>query len=715
MFFYNINLPTSLYLSSNPNSYSYVHNGLTQHLTYNLVFQGISNIKLRSRIFAYLNLKHLMYSDNFIGLYNSNIIIRKFRDSGFFNYIKISFVSIKSKNSCIVRLSVNPLLKKIKIIDLYALRIPKNYLFSLFRKQIGYPKSLKQIYSIVKKIQLWYSIRGYKWIYISVLDKDINSNELTIKISEARLKRIHILCLENNSRNEADDKNFITQELSSHRNQILNARKIESSISHLKKKKIISSCYYKVLKNQINSLDIVFTYCKLRDKETYVTSKTKHIAESLYKILYKSFSHSLQDDLTRQTHKNSIIKHSYLFYKFFNLQDLSTKIIYQILQLKVFFETCCLKSSMFYSIHYFQLRHHIHNLFNNYISLLADVQFYANYPKISMCFLSPLFYVTPNRCYYLTVYFFQDICKISRKFVPRLFREFAHKNLLLGKSGMLVQSIGLIISQNVLVNLWFSKVVIINHSLYPHCSVYINNEWHKLRFLLSHFNPSHLYNASFKKSLRQLIKFTFRFTYVTVSAKNRLIPGKFAFFDVTYFKPILKDYEKVNFRKSYIQQLNFRYTQVVNSLLFFGSARPNMLIIQPEVTVYKSNHYLCFSNQNRKNLKSNRISIYSQPFFINVSSACKFHLEYHIPIQYNASIFSFTTYTSNMCLYNLNAKFLPMETGLCRNYLHCHKITLKSGIGLQVNLPIDQIPPIRLEYKFSKNKKLNFHVRLYPN
>lgn len=701
MFFYNINLLTSLYLNSNPNSYSCVDNGLTQHLTYNLVFQGISNIKLRSRIFTYLSLKHLIYLNNFISLYNSNIIIRKFRDSGFFSYIKISFVSIKSKNSCIVHLSINPLLKKIKIIDLYALRIPKNYLFSLFKKQIGYPKNLKQIYSIVKKIQLWYSIRGYKWIYISVLDKDIDSNELTIKISEAKLQEIHILCLENNSRDEADNKNFITQELGLHKNQILNTRKIESSISHLKEKKIISSCYYKVLSNEIDSFDMVFTYCKLQDKETYIISEIKHITENLYKILHKNFYRFLQDNLTQQTCKSSMVKHGYLFYKFFNLQDLSTKIIYQILQLKVFLETCCLKSSMFYSNHYFQLRHHIHNLFNNHISLLADVQFHANYPKISMCFLSPLFYVTKNRCYYLTIYFFQDICKISRKFVPRLFREFAHKNLLLGKSGIFIQSIGLIISQNVLINLWFSKVITLNYSLCPYCMVYINNEWHKLKFLLPHVNPSHSYNASFKKSLRQLIKFTFRFTYATVNPKNRLIPGQFAFFNVTYFKPILKYYEKVNFRKSYIQQLNFRYTQVVNSPLFSCSAKPNMLVIRPEVIIYKSSYYLHFSNENRKNLESNRITIYSEPFFVNVSNVYKFHLEYHIPIRYNASILSFITYISNTCLY--------------RNYLHYHKITLKSGIGLQVNLPIKQIPPIRLEYKFNENKKLNFHVRLYPN
>lgn len=83
MFFYNINLLTSLYLNSNSNSYSYLDDGLTQHLTYNLVFQGISNIKLRSKIFTYLNLKRLVYLNNFISLYNSNVIIHKIRDSGF--------------------------------------------------------------------------------------------------------------------------------------------------------------------------------------------------------------------------------------------------------------------------------------------------------------------------------------------------------------------------------------------------------------------------------------------------------------------------------------------------------------------------------------------------------------------------------------------------------------------------------------------------------
>lgn len=715
MFFYNINLLTSLSLNNNPSSHSYVDNGSTQHLTCNLILQGISNIELRNKIFTYLNLKHSIYLNNFISLYNFNVIIRKFRDSGFFSYIKVSFISIKSKNNCIVHLSINPLLKKIKIVDLYALRIPKNYLFSLFKKQIGYPKSLKQIYSIVRKIQLWYAIRGYKWIYISVLDEHMNSGELTIKISEAKLEKIHVLCLGNNSQNEVDNKNFIIQELGSHTNQILSTRKIDSSISHLKEKKIISSCHYKVLKNQINNLDIIFTYCKLRDKETYIISGTKHIAKSLYKILHKNFYRFLQEGLAQQTYKKSRIKRGYLFSKLFDLQDLSTKIIYQVLQLKVFFETYCFKSSMFYSSHYFQLRHHIHNLYNNYISLLADIRFHVSYPKISICFLSPLFYVTKNRCYYLTIYFFQDIYRISGKFVPSLFKEFAHKNLLLEKSGILIQGIGLIISQNVFVNLRFSKMITINHSLYPYCLVYINNEWHKLKFLLSHFNPSHLCGASFKKSLKQLVKLTFRFTYATANPKNRLIPGQFAFLNLTYFKPILKYYEKVNFRKSYIQQLNFKYTQVVSLPLFFYSAKPNILIVQPEVMLYKSNHYLYFNNENRENLESNKMKIYSEPFFTSVSNVCKAHLEYHVPIQYNASIFSFITYLSNMCLYDLNSQFLLVETRLYRNSFHYYKVTLKSGIGLQVNLPIKQIPPIRLEYKFSKNKKLSFRVRLYSN
>ena len=126
------------------------------------------------------------------------------------------------------------------------------------------------------------------------------------------------------------------------------------------------------------------------------------------------------------------------------------------------------------------------------------------------------------------------------------------------------------------------------------------------------------------------------------------------------------------------------------------------------------NLYL-FINEDKLYKQSSKSKIYEETFLIKFLKLYKLNLEYHIAVKWYASMFIFFRYSQKNYFYGLDNRYLEIDRKTSHAIMNYQKILLRSGLGLQINLPVRQIPPLRLEYISNKNKKKIFCVKLYSN
>ena len=725
MLSYNVNILANIDWQ-NSQQFNYNCNDVNLHLYCNLIFRGINNPKLRDKIFTSLNLRYLINRDNHFSFYQTNNIVNKLRHSGFFDNIKVSFFDIVSKHNFVVHLQMKPVVKTITIQGLSLLKIPKSYLCILFKKQIGYPRNLQQIYSAIKKIRFWYMIRGYKWMNIAILNQDKNVSELVIKISEGKLEKARVLSALKNNLNQDVNKKLIIQELNLYTNEILNIKRIEAGIARLKERKIITNCHYKVLQCNFDQLEMVLTYSQFQDRETYISSEIKSISKTLHKLLNQNFYCSLKYNLNKKIqffvnniseyiYCNSFYKNDYIFLKYFNYTFISTKLISQFLLIKVSFDRLYISSRIFYSTYYFQLRHYISNLGNNCSTLFINIQLYSNYPQINIYFLLPLLRNIKYSSYYLTLHIFQDLHKLPESIISILNKKLVSRNLFLLRSSVAIQGLSFVIKQNILSNCWLLKTITKQNNLQSKYLIYRNKEWNYLKQLSLSVDNSYSYNLNTKKLLKKTIKLSLRAIYTNIDKKHNLIPGIKAFFESIFSKPSMHLQKRNKLCKKYINQINIKYTQVFNLPLTIRHIIYNNFIFQPEMNLHLNDNLYLIINEDTLYKQSSTSKIYEETFLIKFLKLYKLNLEYHIAVKWYASMFIFFRYSQKNYFYGLDNKYLEIDRKTSHTIMNYQKILLRSGLGLQINLPVRQIPPLRLEYISNKNKKKIFCVKLYSN
>ncbi len=91
----------------------------------------------------------------------------------------------------------------------------------------------------------------------------------------------------------------------------------------------------------------------------------------------------------------------------------------------------------------------------------------------------------------------------------------------------------------------------------------------------------------------------------------------------------------------------------------------------------------------------------------------KINLEYHIPFLRSNTVFYFVDYSrytnSHDILWDYNPHCAQYKYQLDSKYYNL----LSCGLGLQMIVPIQHIPPLRLEYSYKTNNVHSFHLKVY--
>ena len=95
-----------------------------------------------------------------------------------------------------------------------------------------------------------------------------------------------------------------------------------------------------------------------------------------------------------------------------------------------------------------------------------------------------------------------------------------------------------------------------------------------------------------------------------------------------------------------------------------------------------------------------------QVFYLPNLKFLMMNLEYHLFCIQNNSFFIFIDY-----VYNISYTKNSNSIGILYN-LDQFNYRLAYGLGLQIQTPIKQIPPLRLEYGFNINHNYCFHLRI---
>nr|YP_009243878.1 hypothetical protein Sdur_062 [Sporolithon durum]AMK96120.1 hypothetical protein Sdur_062 [Sporolithon durum] len=273
----------------------------------NILLQGFDNLYIRKRVIDKIRISSLINYNKELKINDINSIIIKLSLSGFFHYTNTSVKSINNKIYLIINLKLNPIVKNINVINSSKLKIPKNYLKNLLDSYVGYPKNFIYHKQILKQIEFWYLLKGYRWVkvlanYIGPNNQSLNIKILEGKICEYELKCINII----DNIKEKEINHLITKELKIIRDQTLNINNLENGITKLKKQRVILDCNYQIVQNNYG-LKILIQYKLLKNHyDTYFLNKL-----SLYHI------HSAFNSLIKNT-SFKYINFSYKVYYNFN-------------------------------------------------------------------------------------------------------------------------------------------------------------------------------------------------------------------------------------------------------------------------------------------------------------------------------------------------------------------------------------------------------------
>jgi len=306
----------------------------------------IQQLNLYIQDYHFQNTKHSFYQ------HYSNYL----QSLGFINSINYINTLIHKKKYITLDLTFNPLIKRIKIYNHNKLIISSEKLKNLFQKQFGLPKNYHTISYILKQINLWYKIRGFEWITIHLIE-DKNIHNINIKINEGKILVTRILCDSTINHLKKTDKYFhqlIKKEFSTIEGKVLNKIILEKIIKLVKKKYSINNIKY-IVKHQKNGIILLIKY----------HINNRYITQSNYQF------HNLNDNYT------SLLTNKYMnFFRFFNKNSL----LYEKLYISFNY------TSFFKLIHLFLHNYFIYN-FNiiNFIyrkNFLLDL--YIEYPYLNL-------------------------------------------------------------------------------------------------------------------------------------------------------------------------------------------------------------------------------------------------------------------------------------------------------------------------------------------
>nr|YP_009297756.1 hypothetical protein Kuma_056 [Kumanoa americana]AOM67490.1 hypothetical protein Kuma_056 [Kumanoa americana] len=692
-----------------------------KNISSEIIINGLNNYSLKKKLFYLFNV--LLYNHQFFEKEKLIISINKLKLSGFFKSVSFSIYYIGNHQVIILDVVPNSIVRKVYILNYQNKLIPISSILFLFRLQLGYPKNLVEISHAINKITQWYYAKGYQHVKITLYKFNLNDNVITLKICEGKISKVEVLNV--SKINKVNKKftilaiNFIIKKLRIEPNQILNIRNLNNNISKLKIKRILLRCNYKIaahnreetkfsIRLEIEMSDekfIFFTMKNIFGSHCLLESFELFIQYSLDYFLFNYVQSStlLMTNQSRTLYMN--MANCDIFpYKIFNLSisNLSKEIC------EWYFIPI-----LFILGNYWGLKYSIQNIGYSFKNCIVHVQ----------CPPTGLHFNLKYEDFWLRI-----LNHASSSLNIQIFK----KNYIYAKHGLpiLLDQINTKFYSDQ--NTFFTKKGIeidLNHELNENLTLIEKVTWQEILkkcFVLYNFlfwdyliDPiilSYIHNiySQFKLiSLDQkqtFLNFSFNCVYLNVSNKNFL-----SFKEKFTIELILFITEKLQIPnqcfKTILTYSSYIKCKIVQNykinLTPFTTVQKQILHYSFELMSSLASHYYFPFSEILFLLGPDRVRGYKETlYYLPNAKFIILNLEYHFCLRNQNTIFLFVD-----CLFDIknvkNNSNIVTLYGLSNLNQH-----LGYGIGVQIQAPIRQIPPIRIEYGFKLNASNYFHLRI---
>lgn len=626
--------------------------------------------------------------------------ITYFKNSGFIKNIKLNFIKIHNINYILFNIYINPLLKKVTIVNYKKLQIPSSILINLFRKQIGLPKNYIKINDSINKICLWYKQKGFDSIKIQIIENK-NLENIYLEIHEGQIINNILICQNRENINKKiryKIEKIIQQELEILPGHILNTKKIESGIQYLKDIQIIGDCKYKVIERK-SGLKLIIQYKILKNKNFNFYMKIVNLNENLTSHNY--IFNSILNHLIINKYYLCFDKIRKVFLEKISHIPLNTSLIYQIYNKARLNSYLNFKYSSFYFDYYNYPKRFIYDI--KVMKKVPHIDIFIIYPNVininnfMTSFTLNLKYklISSKSLYHLQP---KNILSLSNKKYNFIFQ---------------LKGIQILVKHNLHNEICLQeKITKIEYTIIKH---YINIKNLIPEFIFKDMDNKKQYILT---TLYNFIKYRMigvdiYIKYYKLYIYNYIKLGTSFIIELTSLicLPFSK-LQTINFIQQSCEQLYVQYYQkfIIPQFIPYIKKHENIFVLFSELYGFiNPSYHIPFIQKNEYNSTQNNIyiksTLYNKYRKFSIASYLH-HLEYNISISQNVSIYTFFNYINSLYK-NSNIKYYSLINIYNYNY------EINIGYGIQFNLHTKNIPPLRIEYGINNRQEKFIQLRAY--
>nr|YP_010338305.1 hypothetical protein MW410_pgp125 [Bangia atropurpurea]UNJ18255.1 hypothetical protein [Bangia atropurpurea] len=684
--------------------------------TLHFLFNGILNKKFLNKAVTFLEPSEKVT--------NNTQNIQRIKTSGYFSIIKLNNKKLSKRPIQHIFILPNTILKKIYIYNQKQKIIPQAFLLQLFKSQIGYPKSFIQLNLALSSITRWYSDRGYQWAMIQMYHTK-DSSSIIVNIDEGLISTIKMEYYTSSS--EKLSKNLYTsvieQYLGVKIGYPINTNYLQRKINYLKDNKLVGNIIYSIerSKNNLTYLDLVFQIQELKDKELliigenlydnfYIVSFMTQLLKE-YLIVSKFLITSNVDQLSPHRFKLYYFQTILNFqYNHNNKSEVINTLIYPFL--KSSFQNFKFKYTKLKPLFDWTeetaigCKLYLRNLNKANSYWILSMRSIKNIINLKLVYLNPSLKISKNFTIQMIIQVIKKTSSLNRYFsfimlekyqnyYPQFTTRYIFESLLTyNLTSYFSVSEKIVLSKHIQTKYFFKNQQNIDANSGITALLDINN---------------HSLHRQSKFFCQKFITLWLKLYYQNFDTLNWATKGYFFKFESLYFTPLQKSY----FFNSYL--IHHKEN------LFFHKMNMKHILHLSLPTYFQNsmNHILSNTLKIQSNLSTETLSLlfYNSLFdneiyksFFNFS--VKMKTEYLIPINEKSRISFFCNYLNPFFLNSSELTIVPQLNFGNDKKIDSLGTQLFYGLGIQLKLPINQIPPLSIEYTINSGRKFCIYLHI---
>jgi len=646
--------------------------------------------------------------------------IKKIKRSGFFSTIELNIKKASKRKVTNLFILPNSILKKIYIYNRKEKIISQSFLLKLFKYQLGYPKNLVQLNLALSSIMRWYSQKGYQWALIQIHHIE-DSSAIIVNIDEGLISTIRIEYYTSSLERfyKSSYTNVIEQRLHIKIGHPINTTSLQRKINYLKDTKLVGNIIYSIERseNNLSHLDLKFQIQELKDKELILFGKNLYNTSYIISFLSQSLTESLYLNKFRATcniSQMSADKFKFCYYQpicnyqYNNNKQLAARLIR--LLLKSPFQN--IKNNKLKPLLNWtkgttmRCKLYLRNLnsVNSYFTL--SMHFLRNTINLKLAYLNPSLRINKNfriqvvlqiirkavpSCIFQSSKFLKDQPFFSHKFISQyIFEGLIQYNF----TSCFSMSEKIFLSQNIHTKYFATNLETVNYINTTKTLISGNDYWLKRQSEIL---------------CRQFLILWLKLHYQNFDTLNWPTKGYLLEIESWYFTPCQKsNFLKYDFQFYYnnlfIHKINIKHIAHF-SLPFYCQSRINYIL--RKILKIQSNF----------KIETIPILFYSSYF---EDKACKplfnfstrMRIEYQVPINSRSRISFFCNYIRPF-LMNCSQTYIILQSSLIDQQLISSLYQqIFYGLKMQLKLPINQIPPLSIEYTINSGRKFCIYLHI---